>query len=45
MHGASGFGIYGVDIFVRNDDVEKALQLIKENAALKKCKMKNGNTH
>lgn len=30
MHGVSGFGIYGVDIFVRTDDVEKTVQLIKE---------------
>ena len=30
MHGAPGFGIYGVDIFVKTDDVEKAVQLIKE---------------
>ena len=30
MHGASGFGIYGVDIFVKTDDAEKAVQLIKE---------------
>ena len=30
MHGAPGFGIYGVDIFVKTDDAEKAVQLIKE---------------
>lgn len=30
MHGAPGFGIYGVDIFVKTDDTEKAVQLIKE---------------
>ena len=30
MHGASGFGIYGVYIFVKTDDAEKAVQLIKE---------------
>ena len=30
MHGALGFGIYGVDIFVKTDDAEKAVQLIKE---------------
>ena len=29
MHGAPGFGIYGVDIFVKNDDAEKAVQLIR----------------
>ena len=27
---APGFGIYGVDIFVKTDDPEKAVQLIKE---------------
>ena len=30
MHGAPGFGIYGVDIFVKTDDAEKAVKLIKE---------------
>ena len=30
MHGAPGFGIYVVDIFVKTDDAEKAVQLIKE---------------
>ena len=30
MHVVSGFGIYGVDIFVKTDDAEKAVQLIKE---------------
>ena len=30
MHGAPGFGIYGVDIFVKTDDAKKAVQLIKE---------------
>ena len=30
MHGAPGFGIYGVDIFVKTDDEKKAVQLIKE---------------
>ena len=30
MHGAPGFGIYGVDIFVKIDDAEKTVQLIKE---------------
>lgn len=30
MHGSPGFGIYGVDIFVKTDDAEKAVQLIKE---------------
>ena len=29
MHGAPGFGIYGVDIFVKTDDAEKAVQLIR----------------
>ena len=26
MHGAPGFGIYGVDIFVKTDDAEKTVQ-------------------
>ena len=30
MHGVPGFGIYGVNIFVKTDDVERAVQLIKE---------------
>ena len=30
MHGAPGFGIYGVDILVKTYDAEKAVQLIKE---------------
>ena len=30
MHGALGFGIYGVDILVKTYDAEKAVQLIKE---------------
>ena len=30
MHGTPGFGIYGVNIFVKTDDVEEAVQLIKE---------------
>ena len=30
MHGAPGFGIYGVDILVKTEDAEKAVQLIKE---------------
>ena len=30
MHGAPGFGIYGVDIVVKTDDTEKAVQLIEE---------------
>ena len=30
MHGAPGFGIYGVNIFEKTDDAEKAVQLIKE---------------
>ena len=27
MHGAPGFGIYGVDIFVKTDDAEKAVSV------------------
>ena len=30
MHGAPGFGIYGVYILVKTEDAEKAVQLIKE---------------
>ena len=30
MHGAPGFGIYGVNIFVKTDDAEKAVQLIED---------------
>ena len=30
MHVVSGFGIYGVDIFVKTDDAEKAAELVKE---------------
>ena len=30
MHGAPGFGICGVDILVKTEDAEKAVQLIKE---------------
>lgn len=30
MHGAAGFGIYGVDVLVRADEAEKALQVIQE---------------
>ena len=30
MNGAPGFGIYGVDILVKTEDAEKAVQLIKE---------------
>ena len=30
MHGAPRFGIYGVDIFVKTDDAEKAAELVKE---------------
>lgn len=30
MHGAPGFGIYDVDIFVKTDDAEKAAELVKE---------------
>ena len=29
MHGAPGFGIYGVDIFVKTDDAEKAVKVLK----------------
>ena len=35
MHGAPGFGIYGVDIFVKTDDAEKAVQLIKGYCSLR----------
>lgn len=28
MHGATGFGIYGVDVLVKTDEAEKALQII-----------------
>ena len=30
FHGAPGFGIYGMDIFVKTDDAENAVELIKE---------------
>ena len=30
MHGAPGFGIYGMAIFVKTDDAENAVELIKE---------------
>ena len=30
MHGAHGFGIYGMDIFVKTDDAENAVEVIKE---------------
>lgn len=29
MHGAAGFGIYGIDVLVRTDEAEKALQIIQ----------------
>ncbi|MGF0034611.1 DUF2007 domain-containing protein [Bariatricus sp. SGI.154] len=29
MHGASGFGIYGVDVLVETDEAKKALQIIE----------------
>ena len=29
MHGAPGFGIYGVDIFVKTDDAENAVKVLK----------------
>lgn len=29
MHGAAGFGIYGVDVLVRTDEAEKTLQIIQ----------------
>lgn len=28
MHGAAGFGMYGVDIIVKTDDAEKAQQVM-----------------
>lgn len=28
MHGTAGFGVYGMDVLVRTDEVEKALQII-----------------
>ena len=30
MHGMSGFGIYGVDVFVETDEVEKAMQILED---------------
>ena len=30
MHSATGFGIYGVDVFVRTDEAEKAMQIIQD---------------
>ena len=29
MHGASGFGMYGVDVLVKTDEARKALQIIE----------------
>lgn len=29
MHGSSEFGIYGVDVLVKTDEVKKALQIIE----------------
>lgn len=29
MHGTSGFGVYGVDVLVKTDEAEKALQIIE----------------
>ena len=29
MHGSSGFGVYGVDVLVKTDEVKKALQIIE----------------
>ena len=30
MHGMSGFGIYGVDVFVETDEAEKAMQILED---------------
>ena len=29
MHGMSGFGIYGVDVFVETDEAERAIQILE----------------
>ncbi len=29
MHGASGFGMYGIDVLVETDEVKRALQIIE----------------
>lgn len=29
MHGASGFGMYGVDVLVKTDEAKKALRIIE----------------
>ena len=29
MHGAPGFGIYGVDVFVETDEAERAIQILE----------------
>ena len=29
MHGASGFGMYGMDVWVKTDEVKRALQIIE----------------
>ena len=29
MHGASGFGMYGMDVLVETDEVKRALQIIE----------------
>lgn len=30
MHGMSGFGIYGVDVFVETDEAERAIQILED---------------
>ena len=30
MHGTSGFGIYGVDVFVETDEAEKPMQILED---------------
>lgn len=30
MHGMSGFGIYGVDVFVETDEAEKPMQILED---------------
>lgn len=36
MHGATGFGIYGVDVLVKTDEAEKAAQVINEMKNIQK---------
>ena len=39
MHGMSGFGIYGVDVFVETDEAEKAIQILEDmDASIRKEK-------